>query len=353
MTARGGRTYTRGLVFHATPWLSLTYNTSNNMQLGSGRDVFGEQLPITQGKGTDYGVKLALFQRRIFLELVYYENAAKDKSDLVHSTPAGDFKTPLDRIWEDVADFTGDTKYRSPPYSSILWTWTDIVTTSSTGWEFSATVNASDRWRITFNGSKRSNTATSPRGPTVRRYLATYLPLIKSHPEWQNLSSQGSTVAEKVTGIEATLRNLDAIGSLPSDIYAPNWGINLVQSYEFAKSHRLFGLPLVGVTVGGNMNMRGQTIDGFGETATGVLDANLPYYAPRKELFGAMVSYRRKIFRDRIDWRLQFNVRNIFDAYTVFPLRAVDARDGRHSKATVIYLLNEPRTWQLTSAFRF
>jgi hypothetical protein len=47
------------------------------------------------------------------------------------------------------------------------------------------------------------------------------------------------------------------------------------------------------------------------------------------------------------------NTRNLFDAYTVFPLRTVDARDGTQRGVNVIYRLSEPRTYTFTSTFRF
>ena len=71
------------------------------------------------------------------------------------------------------------------------------------------------------------------------------------------------------------------------------------------------------------------------------------------ELFGAWITYQRKLLRNRLDWRIQLNVRNLFDAYTVFPMRTVDARDGTHRGAKAIYRLSEPRTYTLTSTFTF
>ncbi len=351
---RDGNTFTRGAVFHATRWLSFAYNDSNNFQANdSTRDIYGELLPNPQGTGSDYSVKLALFDQRVFVDVTYYKNASKDRFDSVANTTAGNIGSDVGRIWEDVANFTNEQKYRENPYSSLNTVWSDNATTSSDGWELSATANPTRHWRVSINGSKRGTSTTTARGTITRRYLDEYLPLIKSHPEWQNLTSLGTTVAQKVVQLETTLSNLAAIGNLPADIYAPDWSVNMVQSYELPREAKLAGIPLGGVSIGGNMNMRGRSIDGFGETAIGILNPGIPYHAPRYEIFGAMISYKRKFFHNRVDCRLQLNVRNLFDAYTIFPLRAVDARDGNHTKATVIYKLNEPRTYTLSSTFRF
>ena len=347
---RDGATATHGAVLHATHWLSFTYNTSNNFQANdSSRNVYGELLPNPQGKGRDYGLKLSLLDRRVFFDLTYYTNAAKDKIDSVASTPAGDFKGNLDALWTGIANLTGDQKFNLNPYSSINTVWNDSATTSSKGWEFSATANPTRQWRLTINGSRRSTGTTSARGATIRQYLAEYLPIIKANPQWMAATTSNAiTVAQRVTTIETTLANFTAIQSLPEDVYAPSWSLNMIQTYSFAAGSRLAGFSL-----GGSMNARGRTIDGFAETATNVLNPNQPYYAPTNELVGAWVTYQRRILQNRIDWRVQLNVRNLFDAYTVFPLRAVDARDGTHNGIKAIYRLSEPRTYQLTSTFKF
>ena len=84
-----------------------------------------------------------------------------------------------------------------------------------------------------------------------------------------------------------------------------------------------------------------------------MINPRQPYYSPATEIFGAWVSYQRKLFKNRISWRLQLNVRNVFDAYTLYPLRTVDRRDGTHAGVTAVYRLTEPRAYTITSAFKF
>ncbi len=345
---RGGHTYTRGLVFHATPWLSLTYNASNNFQVNDSRlNVYGDLLPNPSGEGEDFGLKLSLFDRRVFLELTHYTNRNLNAVDAISNTAAGDFKTPLDRLWIAIATFTGDNKYNTYPYNALGTTWQDAVSTTSKGWEFSLTANPTPRWRLTLNGSARGDNTTTARGPFITAYLAEYLPIIKAHPEWQNLNvgTLNIPVSAAVAGLEQTLANFQKIRGSPSSHFASKWTPNLIQSYDLGGS-------LKGFSVGGSMNARGKAIGGFAIDSANLLDVTRPYYTPSYANFGAWASYRRKIFRDRIDWRLQLNVRNVLDENTVYPLFIVDRRDGRNTPDTV-YTLKEPRTWQFTSAFRF
>ena len=183
--------------------------------------------------------------------------------------------------------------------------------------------------------------------------MAQYIPIIKSRPEWQPLDAQGVTVANRVIDLENTLVNFNAIRNSPSANFASNWTLNLIQTYEFARETKIAGLPLNGFSLGGSMNARGKAINGFAVDSRLVLDPTSPYHAPSYANFGGWITYRRKLFNNRIDWRLQMNVRNLLDENTVFPLIKVDTRDGKHTPSTAVYNLKEPRTYLFTSAFRF
>ncbi len=346
--SRGGHTASHGVVFHALPWVSLSYNTSNNFQVNAaGKDIYGDLLPNPQGEGKDYGLKFNFFDRRLFVDVTYYTNSSVNASDSIASNPAGNFKQ-VDDVWGAIAVFTGDNKYRTYPYSSISTTWADVVSTTSKGWEFALTANPTTRWRASLNGSLRGDNTTSSRGTIVAKYFAEYLPVIKSHPEWLPLASNGSTVAARVADIENTLVNFAAIKNSPSSNFASKWTLNLVQSYDLSREGRLGGFSL-----GGSMNARGKAIDGFAVDSKFVLDPAQRYYAPAYANFGAWVTYKRKLFKNRVDWRLQLNVRNVLDQNTIYPLIDVDTRDGKHTPNTAVYTLKEPRTYQFTSTFKF
>jgi hypothetical protein len=351
--SRGGHTYSRGVVFHTLPWMSLSYNTSNNFQVNAaGKDIYGDLLANPEGEGKDYGLKFAFFDRRLFVDVTYYTNSSVNASDSISSNPAGNFKQ-IDNVWQAIGTFTGDVKYLTYPYSSLSTTWADVVSTTSKGWELAVTANATPRWRVSLNGSLRGDNTTSTRGTIVAKYFAQYLPIIKSRPEWLSLGATGATVAARVADIENTLVNFAAIKNSPASNFAAKWTLNLIQSYDFARETRIAGLPLGGFSLGGSMNARGKAINGFVVDSNLVLDPTQPYTSPSHATFGAWITYKRKLFKNRIDWRLQLNVRNVLDQYTVYPLIDVDTRDGNHTPTTAIYTLKEPRTYLFTSAFRF
>jgi outer membrane receptor for monomeric catechols len=206
---------------------------------------------------------------------------------------------------------------------------------------------------LTVNGSKRGPGKTIERGTLLRGYLAEYLPQWKGNAAWMSTplvegTSGGGTIANAVSRLENTLANFDALAALPTDsLFAPEWSTNVITSYDLSSSSRLRG-----ISVGASANIRGPTVIGFAETATGVAIADRPYYAKEFVSTGAWITYRRKLF-NKVNWRLQLNVRNVLDENKLFPHRAVDRRDGTGRKDVVIYRLNEPRTFVLTSTFSF
>lgn len=349
----GGSTYTRGAVFHVLPWLSLKYNASDNLRpnLGS-RDVYGVLLPNSQGKGSDYGLRAALFAQKLLVDLTFYKLSNVNQFDPVNNSPTGHFGNEINYIWDAVASYSGDNRYANAPYSQTGQGWFDTASTSSEGIEFTVTANPNRQWRVSLNGSKRGNIKTTSRGGIIARYLMQYLPAIESRPEWMALNTvAGQTVAQRVANLQAMLESFDAIKDVPAAVYAPSWTLNAVQTYSFSAASRLKGL-----SVGTSMNARGQAIAGFREDYSrpkNLLDPRRPYYSPAYTIFGAWITYRHTAFQDRTDWRWQFNVRNLFDQGSIYPMRIVDSRDGSHTPSKAIYAFREPRTLTLSTTIKF
>jgi hypothetical protein len=347
----GGHTYSDGLVYHVFPWISLAYNNSDNFQVSpaTSRDFFGRFLPNPQGKGSDYSARFTLLDGRLYFDLTYYTNQSVNASDAVNNTPAGGFSGPLIAIFNQVYTYTGNTAYQSFPYNSTGTVVSDTVSTKSSGWEFSLTANPTKNWRIVLNGSRQGDQQTSSRGGITTQYLATYIPFIESHPEWLPLATAGGlTIAQQVAALQANLANFQAIKNVPSGVFMADWTLNLIQTYEFTK-----GGPLGGFSVGGSMNERGPAIDGFQVDSAKVFVPSAPYYAHNYAIFGGWITYQHKLFHNRVNWRLQMNVRNIFNEQTIYPLVTVDSEDGRHTPSVAIWNLREPRTYLFTSTFTY
>ncbi len=349
---REGRTFTRGLIFHARPWLSFYYNQSNNFQPNdSARSVYGTLLPNPEGEGRDYGIKFSALGGKIRGDVSYYKNFSDHRADSsVRNGIHGNLQGDLNNIWSTVNALTGDPKYNAPPYATGLFQWSDLNTGYSDGYEASVTANLSRSWRLMVNGSRRGEGRTRERGTIIQSYLAEQLPIIKGNTAWMaapTANDASRTVAQVVGQIENSLANFRALSVLPADsLLTARWTFNTVTKYDFPAESRLRGFGL-----GATARLRGPAVVGFAENA-GIFDPRRPYTTSATQDYGAIVSYQRKLFR-RVDWRLQLNVGNLFESGGLKVQRIVDARDGTGRGVGVIYRVLEPRSYALSSSFTF
>ncbi len=122
--------------------------------------------------------------------------------------------------------------------------------------------------------------------------------------------------------------------------------VNLVTNYTFNRDSRFKGS---GVGTG----IRWQDKVGIGYpvnyTSTGsvFIDRQKPYWGPDELNVDFFASYGRKLWRNRLDWKVQLNVRNAIGQGDLIPITAQP--DG--SPAAV--RLAPDRRWYLTNSFNF
>ena len=83
------------------------------------------------------------------------------------------------------------------------------------------------------------------------------------------------------------------------------------------------------------------------ENGTTRFDVNNPFFGSTESNVDAWISYKRKINRDKVDWKVQLNVRNLFadDA----PIAVSIASFGQVARNRLPALT----TWSLTNTFTF
>ncbi|MDA1069386.1 MAG: hypothetical protein O3C43_23165 [Verrucomicrobia bacterium] len=59
-----------------------------------------------------------------------------------------------------------------------------------------------------------------------------------------------------------------------------------------------------------------------------------------------MAGYKRKIFKDKVDWRIQLNVKNLWNEGD---LRVIALNPDR----SPVYGISNPTTYQLSNSFKF
>lgn len=120
------------------------------------------------------------------------------------------------------------------------------------------------------------------------------------------------------------------------------WRFNVVTNYDFQEG------KLKGANVGGSWRYIDSNVTGFPINSTGdgynVAD---PFYGQKEGYVDLWVGYQFRIFDDKVNWRIQLNVRNIFGGDDLIPVSVQP--DG----SPAAYRIAEPMTWTLSNTFEF
>ncbi|RME70097.1 MAG: hypothetical protein D6781_07095 [Verrucomicrobia bacterium] len=123
------------------------------------------------------------------------------------------------------------------------------------------------------------------------------------------------------------------------------WKFNLIANYTFARDS-----SLKGVNVGGSIRYQDAATTGFPvvEGSDGLLsfDVANPYKGKSETIFDMWVGYERQL-TEKLKWRVQLNVRNLFADDELIPVTVQP--DG----SPAAFRIPEPRTWFLTNSFYF
>jgi hypothetical protein len=247
---------------------------------------------------------------------------------------------------------------------------TDTTDVVAKGHELELVYNPTRKWRILANVAQQE-TVLANSYPVTKEFIARML------PAWTgNVTYQGITVNMRDiprggysigTGPTNPSPTSERFGTwLDTNILVPfatglategvasaeqrKWRANLVTNYSFG-SDSLFGPRLNGWSVG--LGARWQDKLGLGYPASRnpdgsvAIDIKHAYYAPAELNVDSWIGYTRKIFRDRIEWKVQLNIRNVISSQdpvgvTVQPWGEVAA-----------VRLPPERRWYLTNTLSF
>lgn len=320
-------TLTAGAVLHVFPQLSLVANKSKTSAPAPGLfDMYGATLPTPMGTGEDYGVKFSLFGGRLTGSLVRFDT--NQTNQLISSVQAlgpriSQIGTVVNRPDLVAVADPRDTQ--------------DIV---ANGYELELIWNPTREWRISANGSRNSSVLSNVNSRAARFLDEKIYPL---EAQFGSLSvPSGRTIAQELADFRTTMRNnKTAVEGRQAEVLR-EWNGNVVTNYRFAQGR------LRGLAVGGNVQYRGPAVIGA------LIDpvTNIPNFANPIEgraftLVGAHVRYERKLFQ-RYEWHVALHVRNLFDDDRLIE-KSASATDG----AILVYDVQEPRSWMLSTGVKF
>jgi outer membrane receptor protein involved in Fe transport len=237
------------------------------------------------------------------------------------------------------------------PFVSELQDTQDIT---AKGFEFELTYNPKPNWRIMMNVAEIESITTNS-APRLGEWLEILGPIV-NNPNGIGALSRGNPAGELEEGEETMgqwwltdivnpSNAIMAYDGLPSPELR-RWRVNFTTNYNF-RSGRFKGWG-----VGGSVRWQDKVTIGnaliTAEDGSLVPDVNQPYWGPDQTSVDLFFSYSRKIFNNKVNWRLQFNIRNVFfDKHDLIPI--VAQPDGSIAEVRVA----PPRVFTLTSTLRW
>jgi len=319
-----GNTRTLGAVFHVTQWFSVYGNRSDNFSPQAGVDVDGKNIGNVKGEGKDYGVKFRWADDKLYARAGYYESSVKGLLGRNFN-----LLTQIQNVWLALEGATG-------PHA-VLFTGspvlnTDIQDFDVDGYEFEVTGNPIKGLSFTANYATLN-------GRAGNLYPITHAHIAQNRDFWlQNgatlLPSGTATVASTVAQMDANLAQ-DRLQDGREGTGNYRASFNFFGRYQFQSN------ALKGFSVGGGSRFRAGRVLGFDAGGD-------PIMSPKLFMVDANLTYVRKIWNNRVDMRLQLNVRNLLDNRDL-----IWSSINPTTYAKNDYTFFTPRQFMLTSSFSF
>jgi catecholate siderophore receptor len=385
--------------------LSAFYNTSDNFTPTGGRtDTFGDPLPPPIGKTREVGLNLSFFDGTLSIRANRFETSIVNQTIISGGLPTQIAETA---ITDTVAAWAregnrnpGNVAFMNAAIAQLLGPLPsnymdrrsfrvsgaapDITTTydrpqssdttdfTARGTEIGITYNPTRNWRIMANVAKTESVQANLY-PVTKAMLALMEPAFNS-----TVTDPVSRVSVRFSDIpkggypqgfgptNAPAANIERFGDyLNRAVVFPlaneraaegqaspeqrRYRFNFVANYTFGRE--TFGGKLNGWGIGGGYRWQGRIALGYPSSidANGVahFDIANPYWGPAETNVDAWLSYKRKIWSDRINWKAQLNVKNLIGGSGLIPIRTQPW--GEHAQVRI----PPEKRWYITNSFEF
>ncbi len=356
--------------FWGAPRFSVHYNDSENFNpVGARTDIDGTAISSPSGKTKEYGFSVELLDNRFTARVNWFETTISNDSaaidpDTIHGRIgnwlsrwqegindqqtiqwmlAGTPGNPEPNLWSSYEEafnaFIGLLpartqalyNYRVEPLNTIgadIEDNTDLFPNSkatrdfvSKGIEIDLIANPTKNWRIMLNIGKQE---------TVQSNIAPKTAAVAAEIDANLRASRFIDLRDAPTlGEASTFRSRWAgtYGNLLAELAQEGtasleqreWRINAVTSYDFTDGR------LAGFGVGGALRWQSEIATGYpledpDNDGINTPDLSRPFFGD-PELNGDLwVSYKRKIYDGKIDWKIQLNVRNLIGGNDNIPV---------------------------------
>lgn len=225
-----------------------------------------------------------------------------------------------------------------------------ITTTSgflAEGWELDLTANPMSGLRMMFNVS-RQKTVQSNIGSDLQKIVAETLANIDASPLrnvpdspslGEPLSYRGRYDLRVTIPLAAELAKEGTVS-----LEQRKWRVNTAVSYDFRERLKGWG-------VGAGVRWQSSVATGYptfvGRDGTPLPDLTRPFLSGEETNGDVWLSYKRRLFKDRVAWKIQLNVRNAIGSSD--PIPVFTNPDGSLALVRVPPLTE----WLITNTFRF
>lgn len=232
---------------------------------------------------------------------------------------------------------------------------------TSKGYEIEFTAQPLPNWRISINASKTDASRSNIGGPNLVDFITTYENVLQTTKAGDVRLYWGDTTQpttrlqwRKEIGTEWWQRSLQE-GSRIAEMR--EWRANMITTYNFRKGF------LKGFRVGAGVRWQDEVAIGYPTIAldkdgnvvdptvvnpfSATYDVGNPYMGPSETNIDLWVGYNRRLFKGRITWDIQLNVRDVGKKDGLIPINTQP--DG----SAAAYRIRYGQSWSLSSSFKF
>lgn len=321
----------KGVLDYLSPYYNYSDAFSSNSFVAL---VDGSVAPNATGESTDYGLKFGLFGGRIQGVVSKF-----DAYNLINPNERSINFANLSLLFE----YLDPVKYASYINVSNVRETRD---TNSKGWEFQLTANLTRNWRasLSVDHFKTVNTNIAPlTGKVIEQFRSQWL---------ANPTALVPGGARTVQEVFDTLNFSYLAAKAQEDSVTANeraYRVSSFTNYSFTEGR------LKGFGVGASVSWQDKPANGFGLQRVGttwVPDPKQVFYGATLMRVGASVSYQRRIWNNKINWRAQLNVQDIGDV-DPYPVRKSAVSTAPGTPITTYWHRGFPQTFVLTNTFDF
>lgn len=360
--------------------------SGNSSPLGNRVNFFNERLAAPEGRTRELGLHLSFLDERLTLRYTRFKTRVSGATYTVpynlsnaiiqvtgfwhlerNLNPAIDRTAEVEQVFaalppnfRDIYQFvySGTPDERNLGRSNrTLSGVTDTTDYLARGHELELNFSATRQFRLLANLSHQRTTQRN-----IARFTRALVERLR--PVWDRLADRPRT--NYPTGFvpgSPLPANVETLGQyVASNIYLPNatmiasegsvtaeerqWHANAVANYTFGRDGWLRGWNF-----GGGLRWQSRVAVGYPAHYTPegrpVIEIDRLYFGPAEFNGDLFLGYTRSVWRDRVGWRIQLNVRNLIGRAQAIPVTAQP--DGSTASAR----LPPERRWFVTNTFTF